>query len=87
MTPMFLLTLWIISTVVFYDGKEVTGPPGAPSPKTGQVFSTYDECMKEIDRQLDELEKLGLLRRITRYEIESIPEFFKARWECKEDGQ
>jgi hypothetical protein len=84
MAPILLLSLWMISTVVFYDGQEVTGPPGAPPPKTEQFFSTYAECMKEIDRQLDELERNGVARRITRYEIESIPEFFKARWECKE---
>jgi hypothetical protein len=85
--------LWVISITNVHEGKDVpSAPPGMQPPPEEQFFSTYVQCMKEMDKTIADLERAGLLKRLSKYETESLSAFpydmkFTQRWECKESKE
>jgi hypothetical protein len=77
--------LWVISVTNVHEGKDVPPAPGTtPDPQT---FSTYAQCEREMDENINDLERQGLLKRLGKYETESLIPFpyglkFTQRWEC-----
>lgn len=62
---------------------------GTPEPPPDKTFPTYAQCMKELDEELAFMERAGVLKRVGKYETESLTPFpyglkFTQRWECKE---
>lgn len=82
--------LWVISITGVLEGKDIpSAPPGRTPPPDDKTFPTYAQCMKELDETIAELEGLGVLKRVSKYETESLSAFpydmkFTQRWECKE---
>jgi len=79
--------LWVIWATNVYE--DVGGPPGTPEPPPDKTFPTYAQCMKELDEELAFMERAGVLKRVGKYETESLIPFpyglkFTQRWECKE---
>ena len=86
---LLLIFLWTISVTSFIDDKEVSGPPGAPPPRNEQPFATLEQCLGQLDKDLTMMEGLGVIKRLTKYQTESVPPdlyggHFTQRWKCQE---
>ena len=83
----------MISITNVHEGKDIpSAPPGRQPPPDEKFFSTYAQCMKEMDELIDSLEQAGSLRRVGKYETESSATFpygmrFTQRWECRETSK
>ena len=84
---MFLLLLWTIWTTNIYEGKVVD----ETLLDKRRSFSTHAQCVKEMEEQIDLMERQGLVKRVGKYETQwLIPLPYGAqdtltqRWECKE---
>jgi hypothetical protein len=85
-------TIW--STSVYEQEGKVVGekvfggePKDVTDPKNR--FPTRDQCLAEIDKQLDWMEQQGIAKRVSKYEIRSNTTMpyglqWTTRWECKE---
>ena len=86
MLTVLVWTIWATNIYVHDGGKKTVGESEAVEKSN---FPTRDQCVAEIDKQLDWMEKQGVAKRVSKYEIRSntpVPylEDWTTRWECKE---
>ena len=81
--------LWVISITNVHEGKDVPSAPASSAHPDPQTFPTYTQCVKEIDENFNSLERQGYLKRLGKFETETLIPFpygmkFTQRGECKE---
>jgi len=80
-----VLILWTIWLTNFHDGRSLG--PTKPIIPGEVVFTSYEQCERYKEEQLDLMEKNGLIKRLDKNRAQWIfafPDPMIGMWECKE---